>query len=143
MALRPINQPVRERQVQAGKKSGNNTGALLGAGLGAVLGTVAAPGAGTAAGASAGAAAMGALSGAGAGAGLGGLIGGAVQPGQQQLVQQEQIAQVPTQRLARAAEELQAGIRSLNQFPDLASKYTGPLTQSYLSAHAELKRRSA
>lgn len=136
MALLPVNKPVR-RQETAGRESGANKGGLLGALAvgGAIAGTVATGGAA----APSIPVAVGAL---GAGAGVGSLVGGAVQPAQAPQVTEEMIASVPTDRMAQGSQQLLDGIRAIDQFPNLAAKYSQPLTQAYLASQMELKRRS-
>jgi hypothetical protein len=133
MALIPIKQPVRETRTE-GRPSGANIGGLLGAGLGAIIGTVAAPGAGTAAGA--------ALGGAATGASLGQLVGGQVQQAEAPTVSQEMLDGVPTHRMAQGSQQLLDGLRALESYPNLAQKYSQPLTQAYIQSQIQLKRRS-
>lgn len=132
MALTPIQKPVRTKQVQSARESGATKGQIAGAVGGGLLGAFFGPGGAVA----------GAQAGAGLGMGIGGAVGQQVQPAQQQVVTQEQLATVPTHRMSQGAQQLLDGIRALDNYPALAEKYTQPLTQAYIQSQMELKRRS-
>jgi hypothetical protein len=136
MALTPIKQPVRETRTK-GRPSGANVGGLMGA--------IAAGGALAATVATGGAAAPtipAALGTVGAGASLGSLVGGQVQQAEAPTVSQEMLDGVPTQRMAQGSQQLLDGLRALESYPNLAQKYSQPLTQAYIQSQIQLKRRS-